>query len=104
MSAKHTPGPWFVDRLSEHGYLLVKPVGGQVVAQIDPVEEEEANARLIAAAPDLLDALKAAECTLANIQADISSGRLFSKDAVANLGRARLLALQVIDTAEGGES
>lgn len=55
---KHTPGPWKVNQSSTRFELLgpdVFPIlrinGGMV-----PIE---ANARLIAAAPELLDALKA---------------------------------------------
>lgn len=55
---EHTPGPWHVQK-SDHSDvgLLVKPVPGHVIAECDPVPEMEANARLIAAAPDMLDAL-----------------------------------------------
>ena len=60
MTAAHTPGPWFVQE-SDHADtgLLIKPIPGQVVAECDPVPEMEANARLIAAAPELLEALQA---------------------------------------------
>ena len=70
MSAKHTPGPWLTDRGNAHT--------GQIATihhclNNDWVEiwtdkwaetglgegEQEANARLIAAAPELLDALQA---------------------------------------------
>lgn len=62
MSGKHTPGPWVKDR---HGQLR-SPQGKQVgvwdagIAWVQRDEESEANARLIAAAPDLLEALKQA--------------------------------------------
>ena len=60
----HTPGPWKVELPT--GYPLsaksniIKP-DGTVLASINYGigEEEQANARLIAAAPDLLDALRA---------------------------------------------
>jgi len=61
MGAKHTPGPW---------EAFATPVGVGVISRrradvahcggFDtdrPREEEEANARLIASAPDLLEAL-----------------------------------------------
>ena len=55
--SNHTPGPWGV----EYDGSLV--MGRQVVPTPSPdtasVEERKANARLIAAAPDLLDALEA---------------------------------------------
>jgi len=64
---KHTPGPWMA---------MLKPFGGFTIAplkgggrreigsvlfrhdKIDIVSEVDANARLIAAAPELLEALK----------------------------------------------
>lgn len=56
---KHTLGPWFVQ---ESNYadigLLVKPIPGKVVAVCVPLDEMAANAMLVAAAPELLDALK----------------------------------------------
>lgn len=58
---------------------------------------------LIAAAPELLAALKASEATLANLARDISECRPFHPDAVENIGRARASALQTIAKAEGGQ-
>ena len=54
----HTPGPWVVQESFNEGVnLLVKPVPGQVVAEVDKGPNMVGNARLIAAAPDLLAAL-----------------------------------------------
>lgn len=61
--SKHgfTCGPYIVsESLDEDGNtqgLLIKPYGGQVVAEVDPLENAESNARLLAAAPELFDAL-----------------------------------------------
>lgn len=59
----HTPGPWEAD-IEDVGTLLHRAVigpRGELVADCDAYrlsgEETAANARLIAAAPDLLDAL-----------------------------------------------
>jgi hypothetical protein len=66
---KHTPGPWKVfERPTEHDDIPVRsenggvatvycPIGTQSVEEFDL--EALANARLIAAAPKLLEALKA---------------------------------------------
>lgn len=60
--AKHTPGPWFVH---DRWYIGTTPTG-ETHAEVKCCaavphtreQEHEANARLIAAAPDLLAALK----------------------------------------------
>ena len=54
----HTPGPWFTSTPNEGGGILIKPIPGQVVAQCDELPEMEANACLIASAPELLEALE----------------------------------------------
>lgn len=61
MNTQHTPGPWH----RTNGYAFIhNALGGEVAkitSSIDSdaqMEEHEANARLIAAAPELLDALK----------------------------------------------
>ena len=61
MSKKHTDGPWFTSMPNEGGGILIKPIPGHVIAQCDELPEMEANARLIAAAPELLEALEAAK-------------------------------------------
>lgn len=63
---KHTPGPWNVNTLPKWHtevfaglYLICEAIGGQ--RHLDEPrnpKQDEANARLIAAAPDLLAALK----------------------------------------------
>ena len=56
---KHTPGPWSVqdgDRV--FGYSTGKPYSHCLHEGIGYKTEREANARLIAAAPDLLTALQ----------------------------------------------
>ena len=65
MSAKHTPGPWHFDTaLMDHAdHLNVWEANGighvaAVSKGLTPDPSAEANARLIAAAPDLLEALE----------------------------------------------
>lgn len=58
MTTKHTPGPWaaFQNRIqSAEGEPIADAL---MVSDFDTSGEDEANARLIAAAPDLLAALE----------------------------------------------
>lgn len=51
----HTPGPWQIGQYE----WLIETDGGDEIAQTDASSQNfRANARLIAAAPDLLDALQ----------------------------------------------
>lgn len=54
----HTPGPWFCFK-NEDGKILINDseIDAFPIAEIYGVQDEQ-NARLIAAAPDLLEALK----------------------------------------------
>jgi hypothetical protein len=61
MSAQHTPGPWSLGSSLTDGYHFKRieaTVNGKrrYIATVD-IENDDANARLIAAAPDLLEAL-----------------------------------------------
>ena len=63
--SKHTPGPWQVgmafDNYGETEIAIehMTPAGNLVVAvALGGLQGQDANARLIAAAPDLLEALK----------------------------------------------
>ena len=78
MNTKHTPGPWQVDETYTSMYMVTTtkarcPVAEVMCASdmyscIDPTQEEEANAKLIAAAPDLLEALRelVSDCEMAS--------------------------------------
>lgn len=60
MQLKHTPGPWREDM----GFIYAGE-SSQMVCDVDTVNDDwEANARLIAAAPAMLDALKYARAML----------------------------------------
>ena len=64
MSAQHTPGPWAISIADPHRVVLANGSSkGLEVAQAKEFvpqyrEQSLANARLIAAAPDLLEALQ----------------------------------------------
>lgn len=70
--AGHTPGPWKVITNSDRQLTIstVKPLIGRQyithIAQVNftPVDSPEANANLIAAAPEMLEALVDAETVL----------------------------------------
>ena len=60
MKSQHTPGPWFVSlgEVVKTGTLICSPCdGNNQNKQLLPIAERTANAYLIAAAPDMLDAL-----------------------------------------------
>ena len=60
---KHTPGPWTARRVHTGGFDIFDERGRDVVTVYGggvETESREANARLIAAAPDLLEALSRA--------------------------------------------
>jgi hypothetical protein len=64
MASKHTPGPWDVARYSNYeGFSIWAPGAGCIAERWSPSEDRdtpfEANARLIAAAPELLEACRA---------------------------------------------
>jgi len=63
MTTKYTPGPWILEQDDWHIYApcgghtgLVAGCGGHSCNRRDLQDEQRANARLIAAAPDLLEA------------------------------------------------
>jgi hypothetical protein len=65
MSAQHTPGPWTVG--GPNGYLNQIQIEPAIGAVYGAGEELKANARLIAAAPELLQVLRAfMECNRAD--------------------------------------
>ena len=82
---KHTPGPWHVERdddvVSPDGVLVATAFGSCPGVTYDP-ESAAVDARLIAAAPELLDALKTAVD---------NDGDLFDREA----------AIAAIEKAEG---
>ncbi len=65
MSAKHTPGPWGAGNIGFQGWTVTADADDTVIAIVgggnngeDPSPTYEADARLIAAAPDMLAALR----------------------------------------------
>lgn len=60
LQAAHTPGPWITDYMERECWIGSDPIQDLVcsVERIGPKSEYLANARLIAAAPELLEALQ----------------------------------------------
>lgn len=65
--AKHTPGPWDIKFDSIRSLTKPKYVAGIITVNNDH-DEAKANARLIAAAPELLNALKDMVATFSGYQ------------------------------------
>lgn len=83
MSAKHTPGQWYAAPLRDSGWIDIFSVyeNGETSLPFASCKhhDQEANARLIAAAPELLEALQRVcshgERTSAQIDADWDHAR-----------------------------
>lgn len=69
----HTPGPWYIEEISNRDWQINSDSRDWCLLEITPAiygesdslsDEDKANARLIAAAPDLLEALKSLVKTL----------------------------------------
>lgn len=92
----HTPGPWKVDGYRIHtgdeqypAYRTIAKVNVVNFGDFWAVEETaEANARLIAAAPALLEALELAEATIARLT--IRHGPFSSTDGTLSIARAAI--------------
>jgi hypothetical protein len=56
---KHTDGPWkFSFESIDSEWAIVTTASGSIIANVNSDQRQKANSRLIAAAPDLLAALK----------------------------------------------
>lgn len=103
---KHTPSPWQLRGLSDHvrvehvtaaGKTNVARCGSSKVGPREPSNEEVwANAHLIAAAPELLEALKELEAEVA----DLRAGRTWDPN-YEGVKKAHLHAKTAIRKAEG---
>ena len=60
MNTPNTPGPWYVEHIGNRPYIVDQPTKNFGIAEVHGITPEtaEANARLIAAAPELLSALQ----------------------------------------------
>ena len=93
--SKHTPGPWHEDGTDEFGDKAIIPVkGGMAVAVVvtngQLKEVAEANAHLIAAAPDLYETLKA----IRNLAQRCPADELRGFDEIAVMAEAALARVE----------
>ena len=91
-TARHTPGPWRGNETPDRDGL-VRDGGGHVVAQCFPeyfgVEGAKANARLIAAAPEMTAALKTCLGYLDKQSRKIRAAERSARYEAARLGHGR---------------
>ncbi|MCA3573103.1 MAG: hypothetical protein IOC86_04250 [Aestuariivirga sp.] len=97
MTDQHTPGPWTAQPDLFDGYFYIEAAGGTVViadvypwqaGDMDGAGEAAANARLIEAAPELLEACETL-ATLLDTDDWIATGRLAVKQARAAIAKVR---------------
>lgn len=86
--SKHTPGPWRI--CIRNGYLRVEADQGKAwnnptICDLAEFDNAKANARLIAAAPELLTATKECADALANIINAAGNGQPYSVDDLVKL-------------------
>ena len=68
----HTPGPWRARQQGNHWRVVAEsaaqPNAGLLIAKMSNERRPEVNAALIAAAPDLLEALETVEAVLSIVE------------------------------------
>ena len=100
---KHTPRPWIVNGTNifqyDHSGRVVAIASCSVIAL--PYKEHQANARLIAAAPDMLEALKNLENDAGTTMP--ASAWVLVQDSIRRAEGKPELVQDVIRKAEGGK-
>ena len=92
MKQQHTPGPWKTEQRTTKGEFVTEThivaSDGSHIAEVSPCQIEE-NARLIAAAPDLLGACNAALVAIDSIMPPEERGDSASDKLRAAIARAK---------------
>ncbi len=93
MSAQHTPGPWSIVPYGDGDSLVIHDARGDwrvcfmaTPGKLGSIERIEANAHLIAAAPDLLAVLQDAVANNMLVEGSNWWGRVFAAIAKATGG------------------
>jgi len=102
----HTPGPWEVAYLDHNGQRVVRAEHIEVCTcwhhSVGSIEKEmEANARLIAAAPEILAALKSAAAAIGDWSRPTGANGMTSASLSHPLMVEQRLAYDAIAKAEG---
>ena len=99
----HTPGPWRVEEDEDGLYIRMEAYRGQdeyLVVYASPIpEQREADAHLIAAAPELLAACKA---VLSDVSLDVYRGAAADRGRMTPAEAAFALLRAAIARANGG--
>lgn len=99
----HTPGPWWVDAGPGEG-VEVHDGFGHTASVWGDEDTATANARLIAAAPEMLKQLRAVRDDIGALACDTNGWREWDATAVDELLGSRLVRLdELIAKAEGGK-
>lgn len=108
----HTPGPWVNDphntgaigdvSESATGTCVAQAQARQPLAAGKPDVERAANARLIAAAPEMLEALEQAASSFDSIRGAVESNQVVDKD-VHGLAVARMNEIRAVIAKARGE-
>ena len=92
MTSQHTPGPWTFTDDPEYNCFYVDAQNGAIgvadVVRLPVKDQGLANARLIAAAPDLLAALIDAESAMFHVLADDGFATPFDQKAMKDAMQA----------------
>ena len=93
MKTEHTNGPWRIDSQTRFGDYTIAAGENVKSCEFIAKTQSEANARLIAAAPDLLHALKClVRETSFLIHGDGTNGAIVAneiRNAIATIGKAK---------------
>lgn len=107
--SKPTPGPWVIDEFYEEGGFYKIRGEGEGICHVHAFVPEgrdpqcDANARLIAAAPDLLKALSAAHGYMLNAAIDLETGAP-KKTALATINGGIAIVKAALTRAQKDES
>ena len=79
---KFTPGTWLLgeDQCVDETWSIVTTTGGSVIANVNDRHDRLANARLIAAAPELLEALRITRNRLHNAITSLGASTVFATE------------------------